>query len=171
MDQSPPNRLTDLLALSHVPRWTIVDMTRPQSVADHTYRTLVIALELSDRLQLPLSFAAVLYIICHDAAECRTGDIPSTAKANMAIGSTSKYCPWIASQNVSISEVEQDLIKMADLIEAYTFAARYGIGAHACRVVDWLTGKIKESGRKIDPYGEVVWALVEDIIHEKGRHP
>lgn len=169
MPDSPPQRLTDLLALSHVPRWTIVDTLRSQSVSDHTFRTLVIAWELSDRLKCPMSPGAVLYIVCHDAAECRTGDIPSTAKDVMAIGNTSKYCPWFDAPVLSHTELM--IVKMADLIEAVTFIGAYGRGAHASRVNQWLSEKIYDLAKKLDPHNEVISTLISDITGETGRHP
>ena len=57
------NRLTDLLALSHVPRWSIVRHVSPQNVGDHTFRVMVIYTELMNRLNLIISTYALQTIL------------------------------------------------------------------------------------------------------------
>ena len=100
-----PSRLTDLLALSHVPRWNIVRHTNPQNVADHTFRTMVIYTELCRRLQFEIHVPDLLAILHHDAPESRTGDIPTPAKQRMEFtgprASDGDLVPWIYGRGTS----------------------------------------------------------------------
>ena len=65
--------LTDLLALSIVPRWSIVPHVHHQSVAEHSHRVAAIYLELCAQLNLPVSVEGLTWALCHDGAESRTG--------------------------------------------------------------------------------------------------
>src|SRR5688572_14693816 len=75
----------DMLALSTVNRWAIVDMVRPQSVAEHSYRVWVLVQDLYE-MMFPVehnSFekaSSETWALIHDADEVYTGDIPTTVK-------------------------------------------------------------------------------------------
>jgi hypothetical protein len=160
------NRLNDLLALSLVPRWSIVDHSRQQYVSDHTFRVLVIALELTDRLELPaLSRKAMMEILCHDADESRTGDIPAIVKRDGSVLVYPVHCPWLHAQH--ISEDERKVIALADIVEALSFIRMYGAGAHAGRVRDLLTNTIK--GTFSPELAKVALDVANDIYNEEGR--
>lgn len=133
---SAPNRLTDLLALSHVPRWSIVDHLKPQTVSDHVFRVMVIATELARRLELEggLHVNTYRWILEHDASECRTADIPTPAKKILGDFEEVVFCPWMPQMDHAVHHEQFQLFRLADIIEATTFIRRYGIGPHAFRV-------------------------------------
>lgn len=113
------------LTLSHVPRWAIVDTLRKQTVADHSYRTIIIALELADRVHKPypnmnidLGKLAILAAY-HDVEEGITGDIPTPFKRSQ----TNVIWPDSHSKPDGI---EGAILHMADAMEAVTFLERYG---------------------------------------------
>ena len=163
------NRLTDLLYLSIVPRWGIVDHIKPQTVGDHTFRVMVIYTELAHRLDFAqgISVDALMCILHHDAAECRTGDVPTPAKKmfpgfdTVAEGAV----PWYGGSLVLPNEAV--LITIADLIEATTFIRRYGIGPHSQRVETVLCSSIKK--RCPADWQNVVWAVMREINEDAGR--
>lgn len=104
----------ETLKLSHVPRWAIIDMRRVQTVSDHVYRTMIIAEVLVSRLGVDIDVSMLMWrILHHDADEARTGDIPSTAKHHHAI--------------LDGSSDGDIILKLADTIEAYTWAQRYAV--------------------------------------------
>lgn len=162
-------RITDLLALSVVPRWGIVDMVRRQSVGDHTFRVLVIFTELARRLGYAISLDDILMVLHHDADESRTSDIPASAKDYLGIGNPVKYCPWLADGWPSgfSSEKASTMAYLADQIEAFTFLDKYGLGDHSGRVIVHFSQKLTS----ITPpeMGEEVQKLITEILGDSGR--
>ena len=149
--------LTDMLALSHVPRWCIVPTIRPQSVGDHVYRVMVIFEALSSELEVPYVLSDLLAVLQHDYAEARSGDIPTPYKNTAGIEDI---------QPAFSSEAVARLFLLADRIEAYTFIERYGFGPHAKRVAIDLQRKVKEMADVDFPK---VMRLVDYITFEIGR--
>lgn len=162
-------RLTDLLALSHVPRWTIVDHLKPQMVSDHVYRVLVIATELGERLKVNLEKRTITAILVHDAAECRTGDVPTPAKKHLgSITNDVLFCPWMVREPEGMGGDQASIFLLSDLIEAATFIGRYGLGPHSVRVYMDLCRKI--DGQCPDSrWREIVRGLKQEIGEDLGR--
>lgn len=171
-----PVRMNDCLALCHVPRWSIVPHTRHQSVAEHTFRVLVIARELAADLGIRLRSGDLLAILTHDAPESKTGDIPTPAKraindtVDADVIATAEYTmlPWkefdFATDNNSLAD---QVFKMADMIEAYTFICRYGEGPHAKHVAGNLLNQITavDSASLVD----AALRVIRDMESEEGR--
>lgn len=149
--------LTELLALSHVPRWAIVPHLIPQSVADHVYRTTVIFIELADAIGVGYEHGDLITVLTHDLAEARTGDIPTPAKVDLGI----------PPENLVFTHDQvRRVFQLADLIEAYTFIERWGTGEHSRRVAAQLRTKIVELAG--DDFG-VVMKLIDTIAFDVGR--
>lgn len=77
--------------LSYVPRWSIVPMRRHQSVAEHSFRTTVIANRVAEEVSRLMAEGQSTYVppnlgliiieaLKHDVSEADTGDCPSTDK-------------------------------------------------------------------------------------------
>lgn len=166
-------RVNDLLALSHVPRWSIVPRYREQSVGDHTFRVLVIATELAVRLGWTLSQGAMLTILHHDADESRSGDIPASLKDKYTLVETAagdyEMCPWLRGWEVELSATECSLIKIADQIEALTWIRRWGVGPHADRAYLYVKGKIDSLLDEHAIWRSEVNKLIADIEEDMGR--
>lgn len=116
--------LRDLLTLSHVPRWAIIDNTKSQTVADHSFRVAAICLELIRELRdinVAVNAEHVLVAaLTHDVKEAKSGDIPTPYKRKLATYG------FLEDEAEDLS-FEYYLVKIADLIEAITFLNRYGI--------------------------------------------
>lgn len=110
--------LSKLLKLSHVPRWSIVDCFRRQSVADHSFRVVAITISLlkeireSHQVSDSTYLSALQWALVHDAEESETGDIPTPYKVKNGLSSEP---PDFVAQLVSI----------ADVLEALIFIDRY----------------------------------------------
>lgn len=170
-------RLTDLLALSHVPRWSIVAHSRPQSVADHTFRVMVIALELCSRMNLTMTAGLYRAILCHDAPESRTADIPNPAKTKMfGTGGPEwlktiddRFCPWMKDEP-SLGGIESQILHLADKIEGYTFIVRNGVGPHATSVAKKSYEDFRVDLGMCDPgLTPIVYHIIDQILSEWGR--
>ncbi len=158
--------MNDLLALSQVPRWSIVPLARDQNVADHTFRVVVIAMELADRLEVEFPKDAILYALYHDADESRTGDIPTPAKLVMALGAPHKYCPWLPASWLLTDEI-LTIVALADVIEAHSFIERWGRGDHATRVKEELRKVIYEKCPV--QWHDRVFRVMDEISFDMGR--
>lgn len=142
-------RLTDLLALSYVPRWSIVARTREQSVADHTFRVCVILCELAAHMDIALSWSDLWYAMTHDGAESRTGDVVGifkhrhTSVASAIDKAEIAECPWMAGVPQPGDSIKR-LVKIADLIEGVTFIERWGTGPHARKVAALIERQLRD---------------------------
>lgn len=155
MSADKPNQMNDLLALSYVPRWTIVPHSRPQSVGDHTFRVAVIAMELAVRTASKVTMLQLYGALVHDLEECRTGDIPSPAKP---AGAAPPIDEW------------DRLVRLADLIEALTYIDRWGVGPHAQRVATGVLDKIFDLlDHCPDGWRPIVQRVLYEIRTDAGR--
>jgi hypothetical protein len=163
--------IVDALKLSHVPRWSIIDMLKDQTVSDHSYRATIIFLYLIKELNLQENHRflgdMLLASLFHDVAEARTGDIPSTYKRE-------------EDKGVSVADagapVVHEVFKIADCIEAIIWASRYAVNKHG--VIDDIRKNMlkhvkniscrygEKSGKKYD-FNEVMTVI--NIIIQKGE--
>lgn len=165
-------RITDLLALSFVPRWANVRHSPSQSVADHTFRVACIYLELCDRLKRDATLRGLTWAICHDGLESYTGDIPGDFKRELAekLEEAESKLPVLVYGRTGVNgeptEQERRLVKLADKIETYTFIATNGVGPHANRIRELMLQELTSLAG--DDWG-VVRLLAIDIIEEAER--
>jgi hypothetical protein len=114
------SRVRDLLNLSYVKRWVIAPMYREQSVAEHTFRVMVILWGLHDAL---LSAGHVSFPICdglmdamlHDVDEVYSGDVPGPHK--------DKSKGWKDPATMMNLEVA---VKVADSLETWDWWRKHG---------------------------------------------
>lgn len=136
------------LKLSHVPRWSIIDMLKPQSVADHTYRTQIIALKLIDDLELKMNKKDVVYtILFHDIEEAVTGDMPSNHKSDNG-------------NNLSFSiNIAHSLMRLADVLEAAIWLSRYGLKPE--KVAGYLESKISFLQKELSDLSLIPFYMID----------
>lgn len=131
-------RLTDLLNLTYVPRWSIVPMLRQQSVGEHTFRTLVIFDELCERLQLMPTANDHRAVLYHDGSESSSADIPGPFKRLLATDvlqhAEDTASPWLTSRPAFSSDTLYRVFRLADRMECYLWLKRWGRGPQARRV-------------------------------------
>lgn len=130
--------LQKMLALSHVPRWVVIDVERKQSVADHCFRTMAFTLQLSSYIEyiwpkvgldrMKLMFSS----LTHDIDEAETGDMPHPFKHKMKRFITLEqwFNIWPEQRNKT-DGIEGRIVAVADRIEGYTFLWRYGVQSEA----------------------------------------
>lgn len=99
------------LHLTYVKRWGIAPMRREQSVAEHTFRVVIIARALCWALQRSDIVGVVTGIaLAHDADEVMTGDMPGPGKK----------VQW-----PKLDEMHR-IVKVADAIETGTWWVLWG---------------------------------------------
>lgn len=137
------SRLSDLLALSTVPRWPIVPCLRLQSVAEHSFRVAVIGLEIARRLNKGVTPSSVVveyhvmrWALVHDGPEAETSDIPYPVKKVAALKAEIAHletivCPWYVDEDLGTNSQERAVVKIADKIEEVLFMRDWGMGPKA----------------------------------------
>lgn len=123
------------LRAPEVKRWTIVSLSRTQSLADHQYRVWLITRELYPAIvstphnQFDLSLAMEL-ALTHDLHEVLCGDIPSTVK-----GTSKLFEPLEDGARIQMGlpllrahkgTVPAYVVKIADILEGLLFLFQSG---------------------------------------------
>jgi len=120
-------KLNDALRCSHVKRWHIVNTVREQTVAEHSWNVTIIAMNImgnmpnivqNDNMRREVMFKA----ITHDMEEAIDGDIPA---------------PHRNGRNIDEMPLVDQIVKMADILEACWWITENGIGRHATEVKRW----------------------------------
>lgn len=174
------NQLLDLLALSHVPRWTIIATSRQQSVAEHSYRVAVIAQFIVDRIKNindRNGMTLLRWAIMHDGPEAKTGDVPTPFKRmlNEAGGydvHEAKACGWYSLEKGMVPAVKKSIVSLADTVEAISFISKWGIGEMAKRITDEMKKRLVleaeafEEEFDVDGIVHMVQYLVNNVLEE-----
>lgn len=147
MTSAKDRGIFDMLALTTVNRWAIVDMLRPQSVAEHSYRVWVLTQDLYE-IMFPVEHntfeyhGAQWWALTHDAEEVFTGDLPTTVKLileQLSPGITHKLkeavlrdrLPVILSRMRGIDGTfPAYLVKIAETVEATLYLREYCVNAN-----------------------------------------
>ncbi|MEE8608607.1 MAG: HD domain-containing protein [Nitrospiraceae bacterium] len=141
-------RLNDLLLLTYVPRWSIIPINRPESVAEHSFRVAVIAMEIAQRSNLE-TYPVIYRALIHDGPEAATGDIPSPMKRVLSDLRTAEgfACPW-ASARGPARDIFDHIVKVADLIDLQIYLRRHGESFGGLdRVIVWALDYMEEQYR------------------------
>lgn len=165
--------VNDLLALQHVPRWSIVAHSKPQTVADHTYGVMVIALEIAKRMGVELSKTALIYALYHDGPESRSGDIPSGAKAKIEayheIDLLFDTGDVLGKLKANMTEAEMAIIRVADKMEGATFITKWGVGRHSERVAKLCWTEAMYVAGQSPQLVQAAAGLMKELVEEAGR--
>lgn len=146
----------DYMRAGQVKRWHIVETTRQQTLAEHLWRTTVIALELYDQIVGAKfngreSWHEILQLVMeglfHDTPEIRMGDTPTPAKAFIRENAGDVFTPMQQALMPEIPYIGGTLpvtatmaggdgilariLKLADAIEAAHWISEHKVGAHA----------------------------------------
>ncbi len=153
----------DVLRAADVKRWQIVATLRPQSVAEHTYGVMVLAMELVNRIHWgqrtyrdlddAMKYREIMdgvlrAALVHDMPEVVMGDIPTPVKDVLKIRDKIEEVESSMSFNDLISgdfkpEV-LDIIQQADLLEAVWFMYQHRSHTeHSQSVYEKLRDKLK----------------------------
>lgn len=154
----------EIMLSRHVKRWHTIQIVGEQTLADHQYGVMLIALYLFDRLvgiadDRDGALQLLVYCMFHDTYEFRTGDIPTPAKAN------GPKAPVIMPfHNAFMVEPSPDMvrfIKMADRLEGLGFIHSHWVGVHSAKVrqqyADNIVALLAEYGESWhEPVAEVL---------------
>lgn len=124
-----------IMRLSSIKRWGIVEMSRSQSVAEHSYNVAMISMSIAEKLKKSNvkvdSEFVVTWALIHDLPEVTTGDIPTTLKAVDKFvfdRLEDELFPYFSAVKISEeNKLEKTIIKIADYIDAIQFAQKFCI--------------------------------------------
>lgn len=142
----------EVMRLSSIKRWGIVEMSRPQSVAEHSYNVAMIAAYIVDKLPSDMKPASLREIVVnwslvHDLPELVTGDIPTPVKEEIRESlnkAEANLFPEITRQKESLSKLARVVCKQADLIEAIQFANKFCIDSRKKEIIDEMKWNLDE---------------------------
>jgi 5'-deoxynucleotidase YfbR-like HD superfamily hydrolase len=123
-----------VMKMSNLKRWGIIEMSRDQSVAEHSYNVAIIsgylarAIDRNSEDYRYIEEDCVKWALCHDLTELLTGDIPTPMKTflNGAILDMEKVqCPEYTHMKNSFDAAVMEVVKTADYIEAIQYALKF----------------------------------------------
>ena len=122
-------------------------MTKGQSVAEHTFRTMAIYHFIANNLGLETPWFKIL---SHDIDEAETGDIPSSFKTG-------------GEFKLPEQSLEHSLLQLADTVEARIWLNRYGVIKH--RVNQYLTNKIHILKRELREKYPQIDRIIDEVYN------
>ncbi len=153
----------DLLRASYTKRWTIVNTSRQQTIAEHSFNVAIIASRLgalfdwNGRFHHTESLNLIMWSLYHDIVEIYTGDMPTPFKralekhgANILAAEeefSKGYGGWSRDAE---GKTHGMIVKFADLLEAIWFLKDHGIGEHAKQVLSGLYDNLYEMTDKYE---------------------
>lgn len=127
-----------VMKLSSIKRWAIIEMSRPQSVAEHSYNVAMITLSVINTLERNGEYkmdnvekhTAMGWALCHDLTEILTGDFPSSLKEHfgndIAQMEKDKFpCHHHLKRTAEQFVIPKIVVKAADLVDAIQYAKRF----------------------------------------------
>ena len=125
-----------VMKMSIVKRWGIIDMSRSQSVAEHSYNVAQISRAIVKHIR-DIDFGLIdndqmaqitSWALDHDITEVVTGDIPTPLKAMMNgtfEQNEAKLFPSYIGLKIGLGELVLTVVKIADYVDAIQFMNMY----------------------------------------------
>lgn len=137
------------MRLHIIKRWGIIDMSRPQSVAEHSYNVALITSAICAELELSrvCTQRCLEWALWHDMSEIHSGDIPTPAKRYLQLNAfESKRCPQWAEYKRSHGKDSTtiNIVKIADYIDAIQFAELYCIDENRDVILFEMVSKMRD---------------------------
>lgn len=162
--------VADVLRANAVERWQLVSTSRVQSLAEHTFNVMAIAMVLAAKTGQSQGMA-LMCAFMHDIPEVLTGDIPTPVKEVLglkpdlnSIEAGIEFCGR-TTQDSDWADVKT-IVKAADILDACLFLHFYGVDTPHTRFVK---EKLLVRLSKYD----MAWSLYKEIIdhepHELGE--
>lgn len=170
-----------VMRLSSIKRWAVIEMSRDQSVAEHSYNVAMISMALIDKItsQYPGAWTRprqeiLHWALVHDLPELVTGDLPTPIKAH--IGSAvneleEKLFPKYSKMKESMERnvdlrIAQGIVKAADWIDAIQYAEKYCVDSRRNEIIDEMRLKLHLYCNDFDvKFGMILQRTVDELWH------
>lgn len=137
--------LEESLRLSYIKRWAIIEMSRQQSVAEHSWNVAAISMAICKRAGIDPR-EAVLWAVFHDLSEIVTGDIPSSLKSDPNNKAALSLIERGAAPELSMAANRHPpsaaIVKVADMIDAIQFAERFCEDTRRDQIIAEMEGRL-----------------------------
>ena len=129
--------IQDIYRAHHIDRWQIVNVTRHQSLAEHSFNVAMIALEINKKLGHVYEKAYIpdllMWALHHDLPEIATGDIASPLKALIREKDPELIERVESAMSPTYSELKEEfkgsyvaaVVKMADFLDGIRYLELY----------------------------------------------
>lgn len=129
----------DALRLYNVKRWGVVEMSKEQSVAEHSFNVSLLCIAILNQAETvwehksqisDLKADTLRWAALHDIPELLTGDIPTSFKRQLPAITAIEYkiCPLYAGEADHMSRsVAGTIVKIADKLEAIMYMDKFCI--------------------------------------------
>lgn len=129
----------EVMRLSFIKRWAIIEMSREQSVAEHSYNVAMISMMISKNMDLSVEKKnfMVKWALFHDLPELLTGDIPTPAKNYIDLDKLDreKFGKYYNIKGFMEDTFPQRIVKAADYIDAIQFAKKFCVDSRKDEVI------------------------------------
>ena len=142
--------LEEIMRLSSIKRWSVIEMSRDQSVAEHSYNVAMISMAITKELGFSnfLSNHILEWSLLHDLPELVTGDIPTPTKRHMLdiINEMEKelFPKLTGKKSINIYAVAP-VVKIADYIDAIQYAKKFCIDSRKEKIVTEMKSNLFSS--------------------------
>ncbi len=170
--------LAHVRRMGHIKRWHLVNTTRQQTLAEHSFMVAIIVARMMQKLGFDMTAAMWRQAMFHDVAEIAIGDIPTPAKklisgpavtrAEQRIGrAIQDEFPWAGAVEPSFAnESFMAVLDCADVMEAFLWIRENGAGEQAKRASDQLALALTERVERWAGDVPGIAALVDEILEE-----
>jgi 5'-deoxynucleotidase YfbR-like HD superfamily hydrolase len=142
--------VAEFLRASHTSRWSIVQTSVRQNIAEHMYRVWVLVHHWGPLagLDAQQQTQAEQMALTHDMPEIRSGDAPTPWKTPEFKAYLSEVERRVYPEGAELEEaappIVRDLLKFCDTAEAVLFLAVNGLGRHAMDVRLLLNEQLRQ---------------------------
>jgi len=154
-----------LMDCQHVKRWNLVATTIESNVASHSFNVAVLAMAINNRMrnvgdtnEMEICYHAIM----HDVDEAETGDMPTPTKAALREAGVNPNALYPTQGKVQPPSAKvRQIIKLADLLENFSFISEYGAGTRARAAAAEVRGRLDEAigGASEDMADAARWVL------------
>lgn len=150
-------KANEWLRASYTKRWTIINTIKSQSVAEHSFNVIGIAMriataiEWNGRFHYTQQLDLISWAMSHDIVEVYTGDMPTPFKRALEshgakiLDAEQEFMPEYGGMcRQAEGTVHGMIVKLADVLEAIWFLKDNGIGKHAKEVLSGLNDAMYE---------------------------
>lgn len=170
------------MRLSSVKRWGIIEMSRAQSVAEHSYNVAAISLAIINAIAdgiedsgmalQPITLLTLEWALLHDLTELVTGDLPTPVKVHLREAveeMEDKHYPRYANFRKKVhGTIAEDVVKAADFMDAIQFAKRFCIDLKREQILNEMYDKLDRHCCAFkQKYGINLSMAVFNIWHEE----